>query len=65
MKTIIIDNYKVVINLINKCYKFIISINDMIVDVLLFGKNEFSSLFEAEEYAKEYVQYNFEFSFED
>jgi hypothetical protein len=37
----------------------------MIVDVLLFGMNEFNSFFEAEEYAKEYVQYNFEFTFED
>lgn len=65
MKTILIDNYKIVINLINQCYKFIISINEMIVDLLLFNKDEFSSSFEAEEYAKEYVRYNCDFSYDN
>lgn len=55
MKTIIIDNYKIVIKMINECYKFIISLNNMIIDELLFNESEFGSFEEVEEYAIDYV----------
>lgn len=41
--------------MINKCYKFIISFNNMIIDELIFNKSEFGSFEEVEEYAIDYV----------